>query len=58
MIIYESERENSNSGEIAEQTRARRIKGQYYKSMRHMFLGQYTVNINILLSHNVEEFFH
>ena len=47
MIFYESERDNSNSGEIAEQTRTRRIKGKYYKSMRHMFLCQYTVKINI-----------
>ena len=58
MIFYESERDNSNSGEIAEQIRTRRIKGKYYKSMRQMFLGQCTVKLNILLAHNVEELFN
>ena len=30
MTFYKSERDNSNSGEIAEQIRTRRIKGKYY----------------------------
>ena len=57
MIFYESQIYNSNDAERAEQRRARNIKGKYLKGMRQMFLGQYTVRLNILLSFNVEEFF-
>ena len=47
----------SNNAEQAEQRRARNIRGKYFNGMRQMFLGQYTVRLNILLSCNVEEFF-
>ena len=56
MILIESERDYSTSGEIAEQTRTRRNKCKYYKRMIHinMFLGQYIVKLEILVAHNVE----
>ena len=46
-----------NDAEQGEQRRARNIKGKYYKGMRQLFIGQYTVRLHILLSFNVEEFF-
>ena len=57
MIFYESQIYNSNDAERAEHRRARNIKGKYYKGMRQLFIGQYTVRLDILLSFNVEEFF-
>ena len=33
------------------------LKVNILKGMRHIFIGQYTVRLNILLSFNVEEFF-
>ncbi|MFM7988311.1 MAG: hypothetical protein ACKPKO_54265 [Candidatus Fonsibacter sp.] len=57
MTFYESTIIISESGEVSEQRQTRHVRGKYYKGMRQLFIGQYTVRLNILLAHNVDEFF-
>ena len=33
------------------------LKGRFLKGWKQLTLGQYTVSLDILLAHNVEEFF-
>ena len=47
MILFESQIYNSNDAEQAEQRRARNNKSKYYKGMRQLVIGQYTVRLNI-----------
>ena len=57
MIFDESAPNTSVAAENVEQDRTRTIKGKYYKGMRQLFIGQYTVTLNILEWYEVEEFF-
>ncbi|MFM7987329.1 MAG: hypothetical protein ACKPKO_49255, partial [Candidatus Fonsibacter sp.] len=57
MIFYESASNTSEAAENAEKDRTRTIKGKYYKGMRQLFIGQYTVTLDFLEWYEVEEFF-
>jgi len=48
MNFCESASNTSVGAENVEQYRTRTIKGKYYKGMRQLFIGQYTVTLDVL----------
>ena len=56
-IVPEADQEREITERIRNGRRTRVVKGRYFKGLRQLTLGQYTVSLDILLAHNVEEFF-
>jgi hypothetical protein len=56
-IIPEADQEREITERIRTGRRTRVVKGRFFKGLKQLTLGQYTVSLNILLAHNIEEFF-
>jgi len=56
-IIPEADQERELTQRIRTGRRTRIVKGRYFKGLRQLTLGQYTVSLNMLVASHVEEFF-
>ena len=56
-IIPEADQEREITQRIRNGRRTRVVKGRYFKGLRQLTLGQYTVSLNMLVAYQAEEFF-
>jgi len=56
-IVPEADQEREITERIRNGRRTRVVKGRYFKGLRQLTLGQYTVSLNMLVASPVEEFF-
>ena len=57
IIVPQSDQEREITERIRNGRRTRIVKGRYFKGLRQLTLGQYTVSLNMLVAYQAEEFF-